>query len=224
MTPVPPPPAPSPVPSPRERAGDAALDDLPARAPVEVLLLLASPEHHYFGRPRDGSPRPPSPALERVEVVAGLGVVGDRFFGRAAHMDAAVTLMAVESLQGVAADLGLATDADPLGGLDPRLPRRNVVLRGAPVDALVGRDLALDCRASGGGVVRLAGRRPAAPCAWMDEVLAPGAHPALRGRGGLRCLPTTSGALVVGRAELRTAEPVHPASAGTPVLRRGRLP
>ncbi|WP_366146462.1 molybdenum cofactor biosysynthesis protein [uncultured Pseudokineococcus sp.] len=194
------------------------------RTPVEVLWLLASPEHHYFGRPRDGAPHPVSTARERVDVVAGKGVVGDRFFGRAAHMDAAVTLMAVESLERVAADLGLATDADPLGGFDPRRPRRNVVLRGAPVDALVGRDLALDCRAGGGGVVRFAGRRPAAPCAWMDEVLAPGAHPALRGRGGLRCVPTTSGALVVGSAELRTAEPVDPASAGVPVLRRGRLP
>ena len=194
------------------------------RTPVEVLLLLASPEHHYFGRPRDGAPQPPSPALDRVDVVSGRGVVGDRFFGRAAHMDAAVTVMAVESLQRVAADLGLATGSDPLGGFDLRRPRRNVVLRGAPVDSLVGRDLALDCRAGGGGVVRFSGRRPAAPCAWMDEVLAPGAHAALRGRGGLRCVPTTSGALVVGRAQLRTAEPVDPASAGFPVLRRGRLP
>ncbi|MEJ5944084.1 molybdenum cofactor biosysynthesis protein [Pseudokineococcus basanitobsidens] len=200
------------------------LEDLPERTPVEVVLLLASPEHHYFGRPRDGSPHPPSPALPRVDVVAGKGVVGDRFFGRAAHMDAAVTLMAVEQLEAVAAGLGLATDADPLGGLDPRRAPRNVVLRGAPVDALVGRDLALDTRAGGGDVVRLAGRRPAAPCAWMDAVLAPGAHAAMRGRGGLRCVPTTSGALVPGPAVLRTAEPVDVREAGVPVLRRGRLP
>ncbi|WP_298802681.1 molybdenum cofactor biosysynthesis protein [uncultured Pseudokineococcus sp.] len=200
------------------------LEDLPVRTSVEVVLLLASPEHHYFGRPRDGAPHPPSAALPRVDVVVGKGVVGDRFFGRAAHIDAAVTLMAVEALEGVARDLGLPGAEQPGGGLDPRLPRRNVVLRGAPVDALVGADLALDCREAGGGVVRLAGRRPAAPCAWMDEVLAPGAHAALRGRGGLRCVPTSSGALVVGPAELRTAAPVDVAAAGTPVLRRGRLP
>ncbi|WP_445262914.1 molybdenum cofactor biosysynthesis protein [Pseudokineococcus sp. 1T1Z-3] len=196
---------------------------MPACAEVEVLLLLASPEHHYFGRPRDGAPHPPSPALERVDVVAGKGIAGDRFFGRAAHMDAAVTLLAVEAVEAVARDLGLADAGGPLGGLDPRRARRNVVLRGVPVDALVGRDLALDCRTSGGDVVRLSGRRPAAPCAWMDAVLAPGAHAALRGRGGLRCVPTTSGALVVGPARLWTAEPVD-AVAGAPVLRRGRLP
>lgn len=213
-----------PAPEPADDADPAALADLPCRTPVEVLSLLASPEHHYFGRARDGSPHPPSPSLDRVEVVAGKGVVGDRFFGKAAHMDAAVTLLAVEALEGVAADLGLATPEDPLGGLDPRLARRNVLLRGAPVVALVGADLALDQRATGGDVVRFSGRRQAAPCAWMDAVLAPGAHPALRGRGGLRCVPTSSGVLVVGPAELRTAEPVDPAVAGVPVLRRGRLP
>lgn len=203
---------------------DALLVDLPASADVEVLLLLASPDHHYFGRARDGAPHPPSPALDAVDVVAGKGIRGDRFFGKAAHMDAAVTLMAVEALEAVAHELGLATPEDPLGGFDPRVARRNVVLRGAPVVSLVGADLALDCRPSGGDVVRFSGRRQAAPCAWMDAVLAPGAHRALRGRGGLRCVPTSSGTLVAGPAVLRTAEPVDPALAREAVVRRARLP
>jgi hypothetical protein len=44
--------------------------------------------------------------------------------------------------------------------------------------------------------------RPANPCAWMDEVLAPGAMKALRGRGGIRATPLTSGVLRLGPAEL----------------------
>ena len=50
---------------------------------------------------------------------------------------------------------------------------------GLDVEALRGTDVLLD---SGDGPVLLGGRRPAAPCAWMDVVLAPGAHAALRGR------------------------------------------
>ena len=83
--------------------------------------------------------------------MAGKGVVGDRFFGKAAHMDAAVTLLAVEALEAMAADLG----TDPF---DPLLTRRNVVLRGAHLAPLLGEEFALESRGAGSG----AGRR--GPC------------------------------------------------------------
>ena len=38
------------------------------------------------------------------------------------------------------------------------------------------------------------------PCAWMDWALAPGARDLLRGRGGLRATPVTSGTLRLGPA------------------------
>jgi hypothetical protein len=94
------------------------------RYDVEVLHLLVSPGHNYFGRPKDGPGSHPSYDLDEVRLVAGKGIVGDRFFGQAAHLDAAVTLFAVEALAAIAADLGL----DPVP--DPLLTRRNVVLRG----------------------------------------------------------------------------------------------
>jgi MOSC domain-containing protein YiiM len=147
------------------------------RYPVEVLHLLVSPEHAYFGRPRDGAVEVPTTDADRVELVAGKGIVGDRFFGKAAHMDAAVTLFAVEALEAIAAELGA-------GPFDPLLPRRNVVLRGAQLAPLLGEELVLESR---GDAVRLRAGRPANPCAWMDRVLAPGAHAAMRGRGGVRC-------------------------------------
>ena len=56
---------------------------------VEILHLLVSPSHAYFGRARDGAADVPTFDAETAEVVAGKGIVGDRFFGKAAHMDAA---------------------------------------------------------------------------------------------------------------------------------------
>lgn len=195
--------------------------ELPHAYEVEVVHLVVSPVHRYFGRPKDGplpwdQGGPASEDVERAEVVAGKGIVGDRFFGKAAHLDAAVTLLALEALEAVAATLG----APPF---DPLLARRNVVLRGAELEPLRGAEFVLD---SGDDPVRLAGRRPANPCAWMDRQLAPGAHPALRGRGGLRCEPLSSGVLRRGPALLRSPVPLDAARAGDAVLPRGgrRLP
>lgn len=172
--------------------------------PVEIVGLLVSPVHAYEGRPDDGPrPDPDSGRPSLVEVRAGLGLVGDRYFGQQAHRRAAVTLFAAESVDALARDLALPTVPNPL------LTRRNVVLRGFPVDQLAaGRDhpgavLSLD---SGDGPVRFQAHRPANPCRWMDVVLAPGAFRALRGRGGVRCAPLDDGALRLGPARLRVHE------------------
>ena len=143
---------------------------------------------------------------------AGYGIVGDRYAGKTAHRDAAVTVLAVESVEALAAELGS-------GPLDPLLARRNVVLRGAEVEALRGHEFSLD---SGAGEVLLRGGRPANPCAWLDVVLAPGAHRGLRGRGGVRCAALSDGVLRLGPAVLRSAVPLDPARAGDvvrPLLR-----
>ncbi|WP_225753378.1 MOSC domain-containing protein [Actinotalea sp. Marseille-Q4924] len=187
----------------------------PHRYPVEILHLLVSSEHAYFGRPRDGAVAVPTTDADRAEVVAGKGIVGDRFFGKAAHMDAAVTLFAAEALEAVAAELGA-------GALDPLLTRRNVVLRGAELAPLLGEEVVLE---SGGSAVRLRVGRPANPCAWMDRVLVPGAHAALRGRGGVRCMPVTGGTLHRGPAALVSPVPLDPSRAGQAVRRLpSRLP
>ncbi|HUQ59979.1 hypothetical protein [Lentzea sp.] len=53
---------------------------------------------------------------------------------------------------------------------------------------------------SGDGPVRFEVHRPAGPCAWMDAVIAPGAFKALRGKGGVRCVPLDDGVLYAGKA------------------------
>ncbi|GGK94428.1 hypothetical protein JOE58_002395 [Curtobacterium luteum] len=186
----------------------AAPDGLPCRTDVEIVLLLASPRHRYEGRPADGAlPADPSgPELrDRVEVRAGLGIVGDRYFAARAHVHASVTVVGIEGLEDVARSVGAP--------VDPAATRRNVVLRGADVEALRGAPFALDC---GDGVVRFRGYRPANPCAWMDHEVAPGAFRAMRGRAGVRCDPESDGVLVVGPATLWTAHPVPLGATPTP--------
>ncbi|MEU4426254.1 molybdenum cofactor biosysynthesis protein [Actinoplanes sp. NPDC024001] len=147
----------------------------------EIVELLASPVHRFEGRPADGpAPAPEGELVEEIRIRAGLGIVGDRYYAHPAHRDASVTVIARESL--------------PVGaGLTE--VRRNILVAGIEVDSLVGSVLSLD---SGQGAVRLRVRRPANPCAWMDVTLGPGAWRALRGRGGVRCVPLNDGILRVG--------------------------
>jgi MOSC domain-containing protein YiiM len=169
--------------------------------PVTIEHLLVSSRHRYEGRPADGPlPEPTDAPESRSEIVlrAGLGVVGDRYFGHRAHRDAAVTVFDAASLDHVAAVTGVA-------GLDPAATRRTITLRGSTVDALTGRIFSLD---SGRGPVLFRGHRPANPCAWMDVTLAPGAFRALRGRGGVRCVPLVDGVLALGDAVLDDDPPV----------------
>ena len=105
------------------------------RYDVEILHLVVSPAHAYFGRARDGAAQVPTTDADQVELVAGKGIVGDRFFGKAAHMDAAVTLLSIEALEAMAEELAA-------GPFDPLLTRRNVVLRGAHLAPLLGDEFA----------------------------------------------------------------------------------
>ena len=156
---------------------------------VTIELLLASPLHRYAGRPSDGPLDARGPELpDSIEVRAGLGIVGDRYFGQRAHRTASVTIMAIESIERLGP------------GLDPADTRRNIIVRGLDIDGMRGEEFSL-----GGILVRA--HRPANPCAWMDVALAPGAFRGLRGRGGMRCEPLSSGTLRLGPTLARTASP-----------------
>jgi MOSC domain-containing protein YiiM len=172
---------------------------------VELVAFVVSRTHAFEGRPQEG-PRPdPEPvARTEIEIRAELGIVGDRYYGQTIHKNAAVTLIDAASLDEVVRTLGLP------GALDPHLTRRNITLRGYPIDSLAARRAADGSRVagrrftldSGSGPITFQANRPASPCAWMDEVLAPGAMKALRRHGGIRATPLTSGVLRLGPAEL----------------------
>ena len=123
-------------------------------AAIELVRFVVSPLHRFEGRPADGPiPSEGNEQPERIEVRAGLGIVGDRYFAQRAHRTAAVTLFAIESLEHVAAELGHAP-------FDPADTRRNIIVRGADIDALAGRTFAVE---QGGERIEFQGGRPANP-------------------------------------------------------------
>lgn len=134
---------------------------LPYSAEVEIVLLLASPVHRYEGRPSDG----PLPAVgeethQSIRLRAGLGIVGDRHFGKPAHRHASVTVMNANVLDLVADDLGIPRTLDPVA------TRRNILLRGVngdlDVDGLRGATFSLTAATARSSSGRT-GRRTRAP-------------------------------------------------------------
>lgn len=177
---------------------------------VEIVQLLVSPAHAYFGRAKDGPAMDVQTELaECVDIVANKGIRGDRFFGVKAHTEAAVTFLAVEAWEAVGEELGAAVP-------DTAVARRNVVVRGLELDPLRGLEFEID---SGDGPVRFRGGRPAHPCVWMDTMVAQGARKALIGRGGLRAEPLTDGVLRTGVAVVRSPVELDAARAAIPVKR-----
>jgi MOSC domain-containing protein YiiM len=159
--------------------------------PITIHHLLISPGHNYFGHPKFEPGTHPTFDVDAVEVRAGQGLVGDRFFGKGERFDGHVTFFAWEIFQALRAELA-APDALV------RAVRRNVVIEGVPLNGLIGHEFAIDG-------VRFFGAKHCAPCRWMEEQVAPGALRFLRGRGGLRAQALSDGILHRGPALLTTA-------------------
>ncbi len=131
---------------------------------------------------------------ERIDVKAGLGVVGDRNFGLAVHPGQNLTLVEAEEIERFCLQHGQAADLS--------LTRRNLVTRGARLNDLVNADFSI-------GVVKLRGVELCEPCSIMGnnmrtESLTPAAvikH--WVGHGGLRVDVLTGGEIVRG-ARLQT--------------------
>ncbi|QNK83306.1 molybdenum cofactor biosysynthesis protein [Nakamurella sp. PAMC28650] len=150
-----------------------------------IVQLLVSPIHRFQGRPSDGPlPAPPGELVGEIRLRAGLGIVGDRYFNKRAHRNASVTLIAEENI---------------VPGADLQQVRRNILVRGIDVDAMVGALLSLD---SGDGPVTFEVKRPANPCAWMNVTIGDGSFQAMRGRGGVRCVPLDDGLLRLGPVDV----------------------
>lgn len=138
---------------------------------IEHIYLAKG--HSYFGH--HGQPAAVHPIIEvgEAECLAGRGLHGDRFFDYKTDYKGQVTLFAAEVFAALCAEL-------KLGGASPAALRRNLVVRGEDLNALIGKEFELQG-------VRLMGTEECRPCYWMDQALAPGAEAWLKGRGGLRC-------------------------------------
>lgn len=146
---------------------------------MELLRIYVSDGHAYVGR--HGQPSAPYAmrAVDRIECVAGCGLRGDRFFGYKPDYKGQVTLFS-------AAVFAALRGAFPGRELDPAALRRNLLVAGQDLNALIGQEFELQG-------VRLLGVEECRPCYWMDQAIGPGAEDWLRGRGGLRCRVLGSG-------------------------------
>jgi MOSC domain-containing protein YiiM len=190
--------------------------------PITIRHIFVSPEDNYFGKAKHGSGQDPTHDRSQAEVRAGLGFVGDRYYGVAAHFNAQVTFVASEVFDALLFEFGLEE-------LLPVLMRRNIVSEGVGINQLIGQEFEI-CQPVGAhnangaaSCVRFAGVQPCNPCAWMDAAITAGAWKFLRGRGGLRARVLSDGVLHRGAAILRTAIALD-ATAILQPLARPRLP
>ncbi len=156
---------------------------------VDVTDLFISSGHNYFGRHGKGSENHKIIECEEIELVAGRGVVNDRFFDYEEDYKGQITLFDYATYERVKKRFELPD-------LKPSAFRRNVVLKGPDLNALIGECFSL-------GEVELTGSQEAKPCYWMDEACAPGVDQFLRGYGGLRCRIVKGGTLTKGRQTLK---------------------
>ncbi|MEZ4675439.1 MAG: hypothetical protein R2932_14495 [Caldilineaceae bacterium] len=175
---------------------------------ITIHHLYVSPGHNYFTHAVDAPGKHPTIDLQKMEVHAGQGIVGDRFYGRGPSFDGHVTFFSWEVYQELVTvhELALAT---------PAVLRRNVVIEGVPLNGLIGQPFAI-------GDAQFRGAKHCAPCRWM-EVAATGALVQLKGRGGLRAQVLKDGVLQHGAATLTTAISLDLATI-TNRLPRPRLP
>lgn len=151
---------------------------------MEIVQLYISRGHNFVGHHGRAPGNHPMLAVTEVECVAGRGLVGDRYFDHRDNFKGQITFFAWEVHEELGRMLGRSD-------VDPSVYRRNVLVRGAELEALIGREFEV-------GAVRFEGVESCKPCYWMDQAHGPGAERALIGRGGLRARILTSGRLVPG--------------------------
>lgn len=158
---------------------------------VTIDQLYLSPGHNFFGHHGGPAGEHPTMIAHELRCAAGRGVEGDRFFDYRPDYPGQITFFAAEVFE----ELRLAVGTP---AVSPAALRRNVLVRGIDVRALV------DCEFAVQGVW-FRGACECKPCYWMDQVIGPGAEDWLRGRGGLRARILSSGVLRPGRAEFEWA-------------------
>ncbi len=175
-----------------------------AEADPEAAFVLAEPDplHRSAGGPGGAGvvelislaaeAEGPMTGVGAAEAVAGRGLRGDRYergegtFSNPEGRGYDLTLVEAEALEDLGA-LGVE--------LAPAEARRNLVVRGIALDALIGKRFRV-------GTVECFGQRRCEPCAHLERLTRPGVLRGLVHRGGLR-------ADVLSGGEIRTGDRVE---------------
>lgn len=160
---------------------------------VTIERLHTSPGHNFFGHHGEAAGTHETTEQQGIELVAGQGIVGDRFFGWKEDYKGQVTLFD-------AAVVDAVRDFTAQPELSSAAFRRNVIVRGVDLNELIGKTFRL-------AGLRLSGVEQCKPCYWMDEACgSSGTEEFLKGRGGLRCRILQGGMLATGQCELEVDE------------------
>jgi MOSC domain-containing protein YiiM len=150
---------------------------------ISIRHLFISPGHNFFGHYGQEAGRNPLHEVNEIECVAGHGVRGDRFFDYRENYKGQITFFAQEVFDDVCRLLRARPGS-------AGVTRRNVISEGMDLNSLIGRRFTVQ-------EVEFEGVSECTPCSWMDFAIAPGAHAALLGRGGLRAKILKDGKLRV---------------------------
>ena len=121
-------------------------------------------------------------AADSVQIEEGKGIANDHYGKLGNRM---VTIMQEEHLATVAALCGKSN-------IDPKDTRRNILVKGFNLKALVGKQFSL------GSEVILQGTGDCVPCDRMEENIGPGGYQAMVGHGGITCKVIRGGHISIG--------------------------
>ena len=155
---------------------------------MELLHFYISPGHNFWGRHGAAAGEYPTMEVDEIHCVAGAGIRGDRFFNFKEDYKGQITFFADETFQDLC-------DRFDVRGKPPSVFRRNVITRGAELNAFIGREFEVQG-------VRFFGFEESRPCLWMNQAFCPGAEAALKDCGGLRAKILSDGIL---RRQVRLA-------------------
>jgi MOSC domain-containing protein YiiM len=134
--------------------------------------------------------------LEEATCVAGRGIVGDRYFAGTGTYSPKPDVREVTLIEQEALDALSRNDPPLQGGPIQLLPvdhRRNLTVRGVPLNHLVGRRFRV-------GEVILRGGRLNFPCKYLEELLGSPVYLPLYNRSGLNCSIERGGVIRPGDA------------------------
>lgn len=168
---------------------------------MRLLHLYLSTEHNYFGHYGGAAGTALMREVPEMQLVAGQGIVGDRFYGFKKDYKGQITFFEEERYQMLCAQFGVWDRASSAF-------RRNLITEGQDLNLLIGREFEIQG-------VRFLGMAECSPCHWMDEAFHPGSEAALKSHGGLRAKILTDGWL---RTELNPVGQALRAFSGCPLL------
>ncbi len=148
---------------------------------MRVNNIYVAIDHSFKGRFGQEPADHPMQKVAEVECVAGSGLRGDRYFDYKPDYKGQVTLFSQEVIDDLCTRFQLSD-------LDPWVFRRNIIVEGVDLNALIGEEFEVQG-------VRFMGTEEAEPCFWMNEAVCAGAEEAMRGHGGLRARILTDGVL-----------------------------